>query len=375
MIRAPITLDRRRALAAGGGLFLALMGAGPARAALDFTDIRGRPIHLDGPARALMIDDSRYLVALSMISPEPIARVAAWPRDLNRLGATNFKRFQARFPAIDGLARVPSSSESFEAEPVLAAMPDVAIFTLNTGPSDAQVALLEAAGIKVVFLDFFTAPFRHQAPSFEILGRLIGREDQAAAFNKFRQQRLDRIAARLAGATGTPPKVFVEVHAGISPECCNSPGKGNVSDYIAFVGGHNIGADVLATTVGRLNLEYVIEAAPDIYVATGGSHLEKAGGLVIGAGYDRERVLSAFRKMAGRPGIAQLGAVTGGRAHGLAHELLNSPLDILAVESLARWIRPDLFADLDPAATMAEINRDFLAIPLDGTYWIDLPPI
>lgn len=371
---SPFAPSRRRTMALGGGLLLALLQPAGARAALEITDIRGRRVSLPGPARALMIDDSRYLVALSMISPAPVAPVRAWPRDLNRLGTTNYARFRGRFPALDGLARVPSSSETFEVEPVLAANPDVAIFTLNTGPTEAQVAMLEAAGIRVVFLDFFTAPFRHQARSFEILGQLIGREEQARAFNAFRQRRLDRIAGRLAGDSGPLPRVFIEVHAGISPECCNSPGKGNVSEYVSFVGGHNIGADVLTTTVGRLNLEYVIEAEPDIYIATGGSHLEKADGLVLGAGYEPSRALAALRKMASRPGIAQLGAVTGGRAHGLAHELLNSPLDILAVEVLARWIRPDLFADLDPAATLAEINRDFIAIPLEGTYWVDLPP-
>lgn len=347
---------------------------GRARGAIEITDIRDRKVVLDGPAKSLLIDDSRYLVALAIISPDPVAPVAAWPRDLNRLGSVNYERYRSRFPAIEKLARIPSSSENFEVEPVLAAMPDVAIFTLNNGPNDAQVALLEAAGIKVVFLDFFSQPFRNQAPSFRILGRLIGREDRALAFNAFRQQRMEVISSRLGQATSAEkPKVFLEVHAGISPECCNAPGKGNVGNYIDFVGGHNIAADVLNTTIGRLNLEYVIETDPAIYIATGGSHLEKAGGLVIGAGYDQATALAALRKMASRPGIAQLPAVANGHAHGLAHELVNSPLDILAIEVMARWIRPDLFADLDPAATMAAINRDFLAVPLDGTYWVDLP--
>jgi iron complex transport system substrate-binding protein len=73
-----------------------------------------------------------------------------------------------------------------------------------------------------------------------------------------------------------------------------------------------------------------------------------------------------------RPGIAQLGAVKRGQVHGLSHQLLNSPIDILAVEALAKWIHPDLFAALDPARTMAELNAKFLAVPLEGTLWIDL---
>ena len=52
--------------------------------------------------------------------------------------------------------------------------------------------------------------------------------------------------------------------------------------------------------------------------------------------------------------------------------MLNSPLDILAVEVLARWIRPELFGDVDPAATLAEINNRFLSVPLEGTQWVDM---
>ena len=43
-----------------------------------------------------------------------------------------------------------------------------------------------------------------------------------------------------------------------------------------------------------------------------------------------------------------------------------------AAEVLAKWIHPELFADLDPAATLAEINKRFLAVPYTGDFWADL---
>jgi iron complex transport system substrate-binding protein len=101
--------------------------------------------------------------------------------------------------------------------------------------------------------------------------------------------------------------------------------------------------------------------------------MEGTNGLLIGPGYDEETVLNTLRKVAARPGIATLSATREGRVHGLSHQLLNSPLDILTVETLARWIRPDLFADVDPTETLRRINEDFLAIPLTGINWIDLP--
>ena len=55
-------------------------------------------------------------------------------------------------------------------------------------------------------------------------------------------------------------------------------------------------------------------------------------------------------------------------------ELINSPIDIVATEVLARWIQPELFADLDPRATLTAINERFLAVPYHGDYWTDLVP-
>ena len=87
------------------------------------------------------------------------------------------------------------------------------------------------------------------------------------------------------------------------------------------------------------------------------------------------RARDSLRKVAGRPGIAGLSAVKAGRAHGFSHQLLNSPLDIVAIEAFARWIHPELFVDIDPQATLDTINRAFLSVPYTGTWWIDLAPL
>jgi iron complex transport system substrate-binding protein len=346
--------------------------ASQAGASVAVKDVRGRSVVLSRPAQRLLIDDGRYLVALALIHPEPASLIAAWPRDVNRIGEQMHAGFKARTPGLDQLPQVSSSAGAFSLERVLDVRPDVAIFTLGLGPTDAQIQQIEAAGIPVVFIDFFSHPFENLEPSLLALGQIVGREEKARAFIAFRRARLSRIADRVKRSSGAPPRVFLEAHAGMSADCCNSPGKGNVGDYIAFVGGHNIGADVLPGTFGKLNPEYVIAQQPAIYIATGGPHLEKTGGLVVGPGYTSERARQSLAAMAARPVIAQLPAVRDGRVFGLSHQLLNSPLDLLAVESLAVWIRPDLFKDVDPASTQREINARFLAVPLEGACWVSL---
>ena len=166
--------------------------------------------------------------------------------------------------------------------------------------------------------------------------------------------------------------MFFEAHAGISEDCCNSPGTGNIGEYITAVRGHNIAAEILKQKFGRISLEYVIGKRPEVYIATGGPHLEKSGGLVLGEGYTLKRAKSALNGVASRSGISSLPAVKHGRVYGVSHQLLNSPLDILVVEALAKWLHPKLFADVDLDATLKEINTRFLAIPYKGVYWVDL---
>ena len=372
-------LNRRGLLGLGGaGLTLMVVGCGretaaPASGAL--TDLRDRPLSIATPAGKLSIDDGRYLIALSLIHPDPVSVLAAWAGDVNRISPEMYAAFVEKSPALATLPKTPSSAGDFDVEAVLAAGPNVAVVSLGSGPTDAQVSQLEAAGVTVVFIDFFTHPFENQARSLSLLGRLVGREEQASAYNTFRAERLKVISDRVAALTDAQkPTVFLEAHAGNGPDCCNSVGPGNVGDYIAFVGGRNIGADVLTAASGKLNLEYVIDRDPAVYIATGGPHLERAGGFVVGPQYSADQSRASLRRVVARRGIANLTAVSAGRTHGLSHQLVNSPIDIVATEVLAKWIHPELFADLNPRATLDQINTRFLAVPYRGDYWIDLAP-
>ena len=371
-----VALSRRFALLGLGGLaLLAACGREGEETGGEgaLKDLRDRRVRALPPGGKLSIDDGRYLIALSLIHPDPVSLLAAWGGDVNRISPEMHAAFVARFPALAQLPKIAQSGHAFNAEAVLAARPATAVVSLDSGPSDEQAAQLEAADVSVAFIDFFSHPFENASRSLALLGGLIGRSEQAQAFVAFKQARLDRISSRVAGVPqDRRPTVFLEPHAMITPDCCASPGKGNIGDYIAFVGGRNIGADVLNQPTGKLNLEYVIQRDPDVYIATGGPHLARAGGFVVGAGFSAEQSQAGLRRVAARPGIATLKAVRQGRAHGLSHQLINSPIDVVAVEVLAKWIHPELFEDLDPRATLDEINSRFLAVPYQGAYWADL---
>ncbi|MFT0860707.1 ABC transporter substrate-binding protein [Ancylobacter sp. G4_0304] len=353
-------------------LMLCLMPAG-AQAQVALTDVTGHEVVLEKPASRLLIDDGRFLIALSLIHPDPVSVLAAWPRDINRIGKQTFEDYRAKFPAIDQLAKVASSAGALSVEQVVAAKPDLAVFSLGSQPSDEERARIEAAGIPVVVIDFFTHPLTNVEPSLTLLGKATGREAQAGDFLAFRRSQLDAIKAKVAGLPAEKrPRVFLEPHAAMTADCCNSPGRGNVGDIIESVGGTNIGAAVIPRAFGKLNLEYIIAQDPQVYIATGGSHMEGTAGLLVGPEYSSERARQTLEGVVSRPGFSGFDAVREGRVHGLSHQLLNSPLDVLTVGLLAKWVHPELFADLDVEATQRALNERFLAVPVKGPNWIDL---
>ena len=143
-------------------------------------------------------------------------------------------------------------------------------------------------------------------------------------------------------------------------------------DYIAFAGGDSISADRVPGPTGHLSLEYIMGARPSGLCCDGrlASRSDRRAG--DRSGYDAAAIRARLGALASRPGISGISAVRRHRVHGLFHNLIATPLNIVAVEALAKWINPDLFRDVDPAATTAELNARFLAVPMQGIYLIDL---
>ena len=337
------------------------------------TDIVGRTVTLRMPAKRIVLAQGRQLNALGLLHPDPLSLLAGWGADHQRQSPDAYARYRSRFPAIDTIPTVGDgvTEGGFSLEKTISLAPDLVVLSgslagMRRGPNDL-VQSLEAAGIAVVVVDFYLRPLTDTVPSLRILGRLIGREQQAEDFIRFYEGRLARIARRIEGAAR--PSVFFHAHAG-GPECCMSPGKGTFDDFITAAGGRNIAAPMLPGATGQISLEQLVTADPEVYVATGGTHMAKSGGLMLGLGVPRETASAGFGKLLAQPGIATLSAVRNGRATALWQLFNDTPLHVVAIEALAKWIHPERFADIDPAATLAEGGR-FSAIALDGTLWLD----
>ncbi|WP_439495695.1 ABC transporter substrate-binding protein [Bosea sp. (in: a-proteobacteria)] len=337
------------------------------------TDVLGRSVSLPAPARRIVLAQGRQLNALGFIHPDPVSILAGWGADQKRQSPDTYARYRARFPTIEAVPTVGDGAtpEGFSFEQAVALAPDLVILSRSLagarrGPGDL-VERFESAGIPVAVVDFFLSPLSDTVPSLRALGRLLGRSDEAERFIAFYEQHLRRVASRVQGAQR--PNVFIHAHAG-GFACCMTPGKGTFNDFITAAGGRNIAAALLPGETGQISLEQLIGSDPDVYIATGGTHLARNGGLVLGLGVDRQVASDSFARLRTVPGLAELTALRQGRAFGLWHLFNDTPLHVVAIERIAKWLHPERFADIDPAATLVEAAR-FSAIPLDGTLWIE----
>lgn len=345
--------------------------AGAAQADVTATDILGRTVTLPEPADRIVLGEGRHLSVLGLMHDDPVALVAGWRLD-KPLDPPTMQAYRQKFPAIDAIASVGAGNRDISVERIIALQPDLVVLTLidqKDPRMDIARQQLDAAGIPVAYVDFFSHPQENTVPSLRILGTLTGAEARAETFIGFYQERLNRVRERLADPAITRPRVFFHVHAAPTV-CCSTVGTGVFHDFIQTAGGRNIGSDTVKGVLGNVSLEGLIGADPDFYVATGGAHMAARGGLVLGPQVDAEDAQSSFDTLIAAPGFSSLRAVEQGHAAGVWHLFNDSPSHIVLIEYLAKLFHPDLFADMDPMDTMRQIETRFSPVDVPGAWWV-----
>ncbi len=341
------------------------------------TDMLGRVVTIPAPPRAVLLGEGFQVLNLAMIHPDPVPILVGMGGELKRIDPFSDVAYRRRFPALD---RVPELTvavgQGFSAERALALRPDLVI--LSTWQNNAEdmrrtVALLEATGVPVMFTDIFQQPGRNTLPTIRLLGAALGQDEQAGAYARFYEERRERILRRVAESGKPGPRVLFTAFAGRWP-CCWSPGNaGGGGEFVELLGAQNVAEGLISNPRGgTLAAEQVILSAAEVFVGTGIYAPGDTSGIQVGTGAPAEGAKASLETVLRAPELAALPAVKARRAHGLWNPFNSAAINIVSLEALARWIRPELFSDLDPAATLAEINARFAAVPYEGTYWTSL---
>lgn len=351
----------------------------PSLQAAVLEDLAGRSVAMPDQVERIVLGEGRLLPALAILEQTDLAdRIVGMPQDLQQVDPGTYRQYLQAFPKIAQIPRIgQGAADTFSLEQVLTLQPDLAIFSLSGhGPSSQHARLieqLERAGVAVLFVDFREDPLGNTPRSMTLLGQALGRESQARAFVDYYQQQLARVSERLPQITQRP-RAFIHSRAGLSDSCCETMARGMMAALLEQAGGDNVAADRLPGSAGTLSLEYLLTEPPEVYLATAiGSKdsLEQgAGYIAMGPGVSPEAARASLRSLTRGDGLASLAPIRDDRAHAIWHSFYNSPFNVVAVQVLAKWLHPQLYADLDPEQTMAELYRLFQPIALEGTFWV-----
>lgn len=357
---------------------LCLLATPAAAETIEVTDIVGRTVSIERPVERFVISEGRYIPLLALLRPEaPAAGVAGMMTTLGWTQPGLEAQLYERFPEARDIPLFGhKSADSVSVEKIIDLEPEVAIFGLGDhgpGAENAElIAQLEAAGVAVLFIDFRMDPLNNTVPSVELVGKVLGREERAAAYTAFYRDRRQAVLDRVAAATSRPT-VFMQVHPG-RRECCWGMADGMLGPFVEQAGGINIADAAAPGPTTQHTAEFLIVEDPDVWIGTAsGTAAEYKRGdppVALGPGMTPDAAQKSLRRHLDVPVFAPLTAVRTGRAHALWHNFYNSPFNIVVLEALAGWFHPDLMADSDPQQTLQHIYDTFLPFELDGTYFV-----
>lgn len=360
-----------RAAMAATALFCALPGAH----ARQVTDLAGRVVTVPDHPKRVLLGEGRFVFAMALLDrQDPVARVVGWQGELKQQDPYSWAQLVKRYPKAVDVPLIGKTSEaSVSPEKIVSLQPDVAVFSLSghgPGRNNPMIAALQAAGIPIVFIDFRQHPVENTVPSMRILGQALDRQAEADAYIAFYEDHLARVR-KIVGPVpqAQRPRVFVEMLAGVWPACCHTTGNGSFGDLLETAGGVNVAAPVLPGAIGDVSLEFLLDAKPDVYIATGSRSEPGRPGLLVGPGAAAAVSAASLSTLLDRDGIRDLDAVKQHRAYGIWHAFYNSPYNVVAIEAMTTWLYPARAAALDPQATLDALYRQFLDVDNAGTYW------
>ncbi|MEO3474318.1 ABC transporter substrate-binding protein [Roseomonas sp. CAU 1739] len=381
----PATLPSRRRLLLSS---LAMAGLSalprPSRGAdaIATTDLAGRTVTLRAPARKVILGEGRLMYGFSTLVPRaPFERVVGWADDMIMFDPGTWRKYRAAVPQAEALPRFSNAvNADFSVERAIALDPDLVLFPLSahqrmeaTGTYDK----LARAGIATAVVDFREQPSQNTTPSIEVLGRLLGLDAEARAFNDYFLRETRRVSSRVWNLPANRrTAVLMERAAGYDPNsCCQTFGNANLGVTLQEAGGINWGTGRFPGLGGTVNPETIFSDDPEVIIGTGADWTEgMPGSRGVPFGYEAtpERVQAALRALAERPGWPSLRAVKSKRFYSIYHQFYTSPAHLVALQVFAKWLYPQAFADLDPDATWRIYHERFSPIPLSGVFWAQL---
>ncbi|MCD2179614.1 ABC transporter substrate-binding protein [Rhizobium sp. C1] len=347
----------------------------------EVTDITGRKVTVSLPVEHVILGEGRQIYFTAALDADaPFKRIVGWRDDFKRADLDVYNEYLEKFPE---MAKIPTfggmKDGTFDVEQAVALHPDVIIMNIDAKSATEESGYIEKlakVGIPLVYVDFREKPMENTEPSMRLIGKLFGKEARAEDFIKFRAAEIAKVTDVLAKHPDVKkPLVFMERAGGYSDDCCMSFGNENFGKMVELAGGINLAKDIIPGTFGTVNPEQIIASNPDQVIVTGANWEAYVPGgkwVGMGAGADKQKARQKLAALMQRPAFTGIKAVKDGNVHAIWHQFYNNPYQFVAIQQIAKWLHPDLFKDLNPEATFAELHKRFLPVEYRSGYFVSL---
>ncbi len=350
------------------------------RRSVILTDLAGREVTVQQPVERIVLVRGRDVYELALLLREDLPRkLIAWGPDLRQSDHDAYRVYTERFPSLAELPEVGSIyADAVDAESMLAFRPDLVIvdrFMLERGYKCLD--RMDRAGLPLLYLDFSRAPFEGPQRSILLLGEALGLEERAEEVVDFVEARLDEVTSGLAEPPRSPPSIYMECGYKGVKEYGHSFGHlrgGQTTGWglvMERLGCRNVTAG-LGPPMASIHPEQLLKADPDVIVITGACWPATPDSMHLGYGTSADEAERRLRAFTTRPGWSDLKAVKTGRVYGIFHGFCMHTMNFAALQQLAKWLYPDRFRALDPAARLREFHERFLPIDYRGVWMISL---
>jgi iron complex transport system substrate-binding protein len=296
-----------------------------------------------GTGAPLLLD---RIVCLTPVASELICVLGGIDKIAGRDDHSTFPPALAERPAVGS-----GVHKTIRAEKVLELDPDVVV-TGRLVPQE-EFDKIESAGVPLVVIGT-GCELGSLISNIRMLGKLMAAEKRAGELAGF----LERYANLIRERTGSlkienKPLVYNEcAFRKYLTKTCAAADEG-----IAIAGGENIAPD---EDLGRLAVseEWLIRNNPDVIVSQVSSMSPATP----------EALLAKRAEILSRPGLKETNAVRNKRVYISHLSIRRGPRMVGYLLYLAKWLHPELFRDIDPAAVEKEMLRKFYGLDMDGAW-------
>lgn len=339
------------------------------------TDLAGREVSLELPVNTVVLpgwsgSGNPFYTIFALMGEDGLNTVVGMDHGLRDYRHWIWNKFAENYPQLNSIPDVGRPPE-INVEKIISLRPDVVLLPMQTFESvKDSIILLEKVGIPVVLNDYHAQTLENHIQSIELIGKLVGRQDRALELIEFYKKQCAVVEDRLAAKSPSKPRIYIEVGTD-HDEYQNTYGNAMWGALAFRAGGENIAMGVIERW-GPASPEFVLKSNPEVIVLTGSNWPERPRSLMLGYNAVVDNSRSRLDAFLARPGWSKLDAVKKGRVHGIHHGLAREIWDFYALQSLAKWFHPELFADLDPLENFKLFHKEFLGFEYSGTWAIDL---